>query len=52
MKPAVEGHPAVLKLFPIVPIVSKETSLPNCVNFIGWRENAQKMSGEENAVLR
>lgn len=52
MTPAVEGTPAVLSSFlPIVPIVSKETSLPNCVNFIRWREDVQ-MSVEENAVLR
>lgn len=51
MKPAVEEHPCCLKKLSLTkPIVSKETQLPNWVNFIGTlrsRERRQKMSVEE-----
>lgn len=56
MEPAAEEIPAVLRSFlPTVPIVSKETELPNWVNFIGTlrlREKVQNMSVEESVLLR
>lgn len=49
--PAVEGTPAVLSSFlPIVPIVSKETSLPNCIHFSLEREWAEDVGGRERGA--